>query len=93
MSNHNADLVRRALFQVWGNITPAERQRLEIRDHEQWRQQANGNAASQRNAAAAFDKELDSIIKNIAQHRLDTIANYIRPDEDSDLTPPKRRES
>lgn len=81
---NNAEIVRRALFQVWCNITPAERHRLEIRDHEQWRQQANGNAGSQRNAAEAFGKELDSIIKNIAPHRLDTIASYIRPNKDRD---------
>lgn len=74
----NPETVRRALFQVWGNMTAAERERLNLRDAECWRQQANGNAGSQLKAQRAFDDELSAIVEHMQPYRVDLIANYVR---------------
>jgi hypothetical protein len=74
----NEETARRALHQVWGNFTPAERERLEIRSRECWRQQANGNAGSQCNAADALSDEIGLIIEHMPAWRLDLIGRYIR---------------
>lgn len=74
------ETVRRALFQVYGNVTAGERERLSMANAKCWQQQANGNAGSQLNAQRAFDEELEAIVTKMPAWRATTIATYIRGD-------------
>ena len=71
------EIVKRALFQVWGNVTAGERERLNMANAKCWQQQANGNAGSQLNAQQAFDGELAAIVEAMPAWRLNRIASYI----------------